>query len=166
YAVVNPSQGTRTLHLPRLSPAQEPNIGGRVLFQDAGFTPVLEGDTIQLGPGQLALVGFGRYASAAYDLGIEPDIRIPKSIEPLPARFRYVEAAGGAETSQGGLEIEAEISPPSTGDLRIILQQRDPDGSLVRSHSVGKMGQVFAIRAWQAGRELPVEIRYDTIIWS
>src|SRR5262249_41454628 len=77
-----------------------------------------------------------------------------------------VEAAGGAETSQGGLEIEAEISPPSTGDLRIILQQRDPDGSLVRSHSVGKMGQVFAIRAWQAGRELPVEIRYGTIIWS
>ena len=40
YAVVNPSQGIRTIRLSRLSTDQEPNIGGRVLFRDAGFGPL------------------------------------------------------------------------------------------------------------------------------
>jgi len=179
YAVVNPSQGIRTIRLPRLSPAQEPNIGGRLLFQDAGFAPVLERDSIRLGPGQLAVVGFGRYASPAYDLGVETDIRIPRSIKVLPTHFRHVETSGthgssldpppGDETPTDATDhitIEAVIIPPETGDLRIIVQQRDPDGSVVRSNSHSKMGTVFAIRASQAGKELPVEIRYDTVIWS
>jgi hypothetical protein len=161
YAVVNPSQGIRTLRLPRLSTAQEPNTEGRVLFRDAGFAPVLEGDTIRLGPGQLALVGFGRYASPAYDLGIESDIRIPDRIDLVPAHFRDVERPG-----MDHLAVETEIAPPASGDLRIILQQRDPDGSVVRSNSRGTMGKFFVIRAWQGGKELPVEIRYDTAIWS
>src|SRR5262249_6527241 len=80
-AVVNPAQGVRTLRLPRLSSAQDPNIEGRILFHDSGFVPVLSGDTIKLGPGELALVGFGRFSSADNDLGVEADIRIPKSIE-------------------------------------------------------------------------------------
>jgi len=46
------------------------------------------------------------------------------------------------------------------------MQQRDSDGSVVRSVSNGKMGRLFAIRASQAGKELPVEIRYDAAIWS
>jgi len=161
YAVVNPSQGIRTLRLPRLSSAQAPNIEGRVLFRDAGFVPVLEGDTIRLGPGQLALVGFGRYASPTYDLGIESDIRIPDRIDLVPAHFRDIEKPG-----MDHLAVETEITPPASGDLRIILQQRDPDGSVVRSNSSGTMGKFFVIRAWQAGKELPVEIRYDTAIWS
>ncbi|MGH7123406.1 MAG: hypothetical protein ACREFI_03480 [Stellaceae bacterium] len=161
YAVVNPAQGIRELRLPRLSPAQEPNVEGRVLFRDAGFTPVLEGDTIRLGPGQLALVGFGRYSSATYDLGIETDIRIPERIKLVPAHFRDVEEPG-----LDHLAVEAEIAPPKRGDLRIILQQRDPDGSVVRSTSNGPMGKFFVIRASQAGKELPVEVRYDTVIWS
>ena len=161
YAVVNPSQGIRELRLPRLSSAQEPNVGGRVLFRDAGFAPVLEGDTIRLGPGQLALIGFGRYASAAYDLGVETDIRIPERIKLVPAHFRDVETPG-----LDHLAVEAEIAPPKHGDLRIILQQRDPDGSVVRSNSGGPMGKFFVIRASQAGKPLPVDIRYDTTIWS
>jgi hypothetical protein len=160
YAVVNPSQGVRTIRLPRLSSAQEPNIEGRVLFHDEGFAPVLSGDTIELGPGELALVGFGRYDSPADDLGVEADIRIPKSIEHLPARFR--DSADRADR----IAIEAVITPPASGDLRIILQQRDPDGSVVRSTSREPMGKFFVIRASQGGLPLPVEIRYDTRIWS
>jgi hypothetical protein len=36
----------------------------------------------------------------------------------------------------------------------------------VRSVSPNKMGRVFAIRASQNGKELPVDIRYDSVIWS
>jgi hypothetical protein len=178
YAVVNPSHGIKTIRLPRLSTEQEPNIVGRVLFRDAGFAPILEDDFIRLGPGQLALVGFGRYADPAYDLGIQSDIRIPRSIKPLQAHFRYVEMLGGWETADRivhsgstgsaaeSISIEAMITPPPTGDLRIIMQQRDSDGSVARTVSNAKMGQLFAIHVSQAGKELPVEIRYDTVIWS
>jgi len=58
------------------------------------------------------------------------------------------------------------VTPPASGDLRIILQQRDPDGSVVRSTSREPMGKFFVIRASQGGVSLPVEIRYDTRIWS
>jgi hypothetical protein len=160
YAVVNPAQGVRTLRMPRLSSTQEPNIDGRVLFHDADFIPVLSGDTIKLGPGELALVGFGRYISLENDLGVEADIRIPKSIELLPAHFRDV--SGHADH----IAIETTITPPASGDLRIILQQRDPDGSVVRSFSRETMGKFFRIRASQGDAPLPVEIRYDTRIWS
>src|SRR5579883_208675 len=160
YAVVNPSQGVRTLRLPRLSSAQEPNIDGRVLFHDDGFTPVLKGDTIRLGPGELALVGFGRYDGPENDLGTEADIRIPKTIELLPAHFRNI----GSVSDQ--IAVETEIAAPSTGDLRNIMQQRDPDGSVVRATSHETMGKYFTIRASQNGAPLPVEIRYDRRIWS
>jgi hypothetical protein len=127
--------------MPRLSSTQEPNIDGRVLFHDADFIPALSGDTIKLGPGEFALVGFGRYNSPENDLGVETDIRIPKSIELLPAHFRDV--TGHADH----ITIETTITPPASGDLRIILQQRDPDGSVVRSFSRKTMGKFFRIRA-------------------
>lgn len=160
YAVVNPAQGVRTLRLPRLSSAQDLNVEGRILFHDAGFVPVLSGDTIKLGPGELALVGFGRYNSAESDLGVEADIRIPKRIELLPARFR--DAPGASDH----MAVEGVITAPASGDLRIIMQQRDPDGSVVRSYSRETMGKYFRISASQDGTPLAVEIRYDTRIWS
>lgn len=160
YVAVNPAQGVRTLRLPRLSSAQDPNIEGRILFHDAGFIPVLSGDTIKLGPGELALVGFGRYNSADNDLGIESDIRIPKSIELLPAHFQ--DASGAADH----IAVKTVIAVPASGDLRIIMQQRDPDGSVVRGYSRETMGRYFRITASQDGAPLPVEIRYDTRIWS
>jgi len=178
YTAVNPSQGVRTIRLPRLAPDQKANIDGRVLFEDAGFVPRLDGDILQLGPGQLALVGYGGYANAAYDLGIESDIRIPRSIEPMRARFRDVESPGPsvaspdesssatAANNPAPMAVETVIKPPSTGDIRIILLQRDADGSPVRSVGDSKMGRLFTITASQGGKELPVEIRYDTIIWS
>jgi len=66
-----------------------------------------------------------------------------EAFKPLPARFRYVETPDGPETSGDRLEhrtppahaadsiiIEAVITPPPIGDLRIIMQQRDSDGSV------------------------------------
>ena len=160
YAVVNPAQGVRTLRLPRLSSAQDPNIEGRILFHDSGFVPVLSGDTIKLGPGELALVGFGRFSRADNDLGVEADIRIPKSIELIPAHFQ------DARGSSDHMAVETVVTAPASGDLRIIMQQRDPDGSVVRAFSRETMGKYFRIRASQDGAPLVVDIRYDTRIWS
>jgi hypothetical protein len=165
YAAVNPAQRVRTIRLPRLSPEQPPTLDGRVLFHDVGYEPALDGDMLRLGPGQLALVGYGGFANADDDLGVEPDIRIPRAISPLRIRFHEVEAAPGSD-AEAPLPVEAVMMPPASGDLRIVLRQRDEDGGPVRSVSPQPMDQVFIIRATQHGKRLPVEIRYDHAIWS
>lgn len=164
YTVVNPSQRVRTIRLPQLSPQQPRPTNGRLLFRDAGFAPILVNETIRLGPGQLAVVGFGRYAAAAYDLGIEDDVQIPRSIRALTARFSLVRPEDDPE---GESAIEAAIRPPTQGDLRIVLRQRDANGAMMRSF--GKwtnMGDFFVIAASQNGKPLPVEISYGKVIWS
>lgn len=115
FTVVNPAHDMRTV---KLENYPGPLGGGRILFSDAGFVPVLAGDTVTLGPGQLAVMGFNRYASQEFDLGIQHDIVIPKKIEPMAAIFQEV----------GPNTFEATISPPKQGSLRIIFQQFTPDG--------------------------------------
>jgi hypothetical protein len=162
YAVVNPAQSVEEIQLPRLSREQAVVSGGRVLFRDAGFPPALAGDRIRLGPGQLAVVGFGKYSNAQYDLGVQEDVEIPRSIAGIEAVF----------LPQGKNRIRAEMTAPQRGDLRIIMQQRSAkDGSIMRSWKGGppngtNMGKVFVLRAWQGGAPLPVEINYDKVIWS
>jgi hypothetical protein len=142
YAVVNPAQSVEEIQMPGLSKEQGPVGGGRVVFRDAGFEPVLSGDQIRLGSGQMAVVGFGKYASAQYDLGIQEDVKIPRSISPLKADF----SAPSKNT------IRAEVVPPK-GDLRILMQQRSAkDGSIMRSWKGGppngtNMGKVFLLTA-------------------
>ena len=173
YTAVNPSQRVRTIHLPRLSPDQPSNMQGRVLFHDAGYEPFLEGDMLRLGPGELALVGYGRFVSAENDLGIEPDIRIPHHITPLRTRFHEIEPLPGKSRSaqaqtdaQAPFPIEAVVAAPVQGDLRVVLRQRDEDGGLVRTVSARPMNEVFTIAAFQDGKRLPVDVRYDKVIWS
>lgn len=161
YTVVNPTQEIEEIELPLLTRIQKPLENGRLIFRDAGFAPVRAGDRIRLGPGQLAAVGFGKYASAEYDLGIQQDVVIPQSIEPTSAKFKEVTHN----------TIEATISAPEKGDLRIIFQQRDANGNIKRSWPGGPpngtpMGQVLQIQAEQDGKEVPVEIHYDKKIWS
>ncbi len=161
YAAVNPAQSVETLRLPQLSRVQHAIENGRVLFRDAGFAPTLAGDQITLGPGQLALVGFGKYADAAFDLGVQADVVIPRSIEPVEAKF----------TSAGENTIEATLAVPDAGDLRIVMQQRDDHGTIERSWQGGppngkNMGKFFVIVASQNGKPVPVEINYDKVIWS
>lgn len=161
YTVVNPAQSVEQVEMPLLSKMQRQDTNGRVLFRDAGFNPVLNGNRITLGPGQMAAVGFGQYANPKYDLGIQNDVRIPLSISPVAAQFQ----------SRGNNAIEATVKVPAEGDLRIILQQRGKDGRLVRSWPGGppngtSVGKVLLLKATQAGKSIPIDITYDKMIWS
>lgn len=161
YVVVNPAQKIATLKLPLVSQAQSPLGSGRLLFRDAGFTPVLHGDSITLGPGEMAMIGFGKYATSAYEFGVQDDVVIPRSIRAVAADFH--------ETGKG--KIEATIEAPAGGDIRMIMQQHAPDGSLRRTWAGGppkgtSMGKVFLFRAEQDGRELPIRQNYDRVIWA
>lgn len=161
YVVVNPKQEMAKIEMPLLSRVQKPLGHGRMLFRDAGFVPRLTGDTIELGPGQMAMVGFGKYAAPAYDFGIQQDIVIPRAIRPLPVEFKTV----------GKGLIQATIPAPSGGDLRLIMQQYSPNGSLRRTWAGGSpngtnMGKVFLLKAEQAGKELPIRQNYNRVIWA
>src|SRR5215472_11515097 len=102
YTVMNPAQSFAEIEMPLLSRAQQPNKRGQILFRDAGFAPVLDNSKIKLGPGQLAVVGYGRYADPQYDLGIQEDVRIPISIQALEAKF----------SSDGNNVIKADVRAP------------------------------------------------------
>ena len=161
YTVVNPAQSVQQIEIPLLSQDQRPLGVGQVQFRDAGFRPRLAGNHIELGPGQMAVVGFGKYAAPAYNLGIQQDVVIPRSITPLPAEFH--DAGKGV--------VEATVNAPAGGDLRLIMQQRSPDESLRRTWAGGppngtNMSKVFTLEATQNGHSLPVTINYDKVIWS
>jgi hypothetical protein len=161
YTIMNPSESVATITLPVLSQAQQSRGQGRVQFRDAGFVPQLTGDHVVLGPEQMAVVGFGKYASPQYDFGVQDDVVIPRSIHPMKAGFR--------EISKG--VIEATVQAPQTGDLRLIMQQYSPDGSLRRTWAGGppagtNMAKVFMLKAEQDGRELPIHENYDRVIWA
>src|ERR1700724_3773758 len=157
YTVVNPAQSVEEIELPQLSRIQTSLDSGRVIFRDAGFVPVLRGTRIKLGPGQMAAVGVGRYASQGFGLGIQDVVRIPRSILPINATFAPAE----------NNVIETTIVAPLEGDLRILFQQRDKGGQIIRSRSEGaSVGQVLKIIVEQDGIPLAVEINYDKQIWS
>ena len=161
YVAVNPAQTIATITLKRLAPDQGALGVGRIQFRDAGFEPQLKGDQITLGPGQMAMVGYGAYAAPKYDFGIQTDVVIPRSIEPFPAAFH--------PTGTGA--VETMIKPPAHGVLRVIVRERTPDGYIRRTWAGGppagqNMGKVFALSATQDGREVPIRIDYDKIIWS
>jgi hypothetical protein len=161
YVVVNPAQSVATIKMPQLAPDQ-PALGpGRIQFRDAGFVPHLEGDVITLGPGQMAMVGYGAYGAVKYDFGIQDDVVIPRTIVPVAADFE----------STGSGTIAASVNPPTHGVLRVILQQYDLNGQLRRTWAGGppngeNMGKVFALTATQGDRFVPVKIDYDKVIWS
>ena len=161
YTVVNPAQAIRDIELPLLSRVMEPLLNGRIIFRDAGFTPILRANKITLGPGQMAAVGFGQFSRQEFNLGVQEDVRIPRTITPISVAF----------ASKGSKAIEATVNPPAQGDLRIIFQQRGTNGEIVRSWPGGPpngttVGKVLVISAEQAGKTLPIEINYDKQIWS
>lgn len=161
YTIVNPSESVATITLPVLSQAQQPRGQGRVQFRDAGFVPQLSGDQVVLGPEQMAVVGFGKYASAQYDFGMQDDVVIPRAIHPIEAEFHEV----------GKGVIEATVQAPRAGDMRLIMQQYSPDGSLRRTWAGGpptgtNMGKVFVLKAEQDGRELPIHENYNRVVWA
>jgi hypothetical protein len=109
----------------------------------------------------MVVIGFGKYASPQYDLGMQNDVLIPRTIHPMEAEFREV----------GKGVIEATVQAPQGGELRLIMQQYSPDGSLRRTWAGGpptgtNMGEVFVLKAEQDGRELPIHENYDRVVWA
>ncbi len=161
YVAMNPAQKVSTIKLPLLVPGQPVLRSRRIQFRDAGFVPRLEGDELTLGPGQMAMVGFGAYASAQYDFGVQDDVLIPRTIAPITAEFH----------STGKGSIETAVDTPSHGTLRVIIREKTPDGFIRRTWAGGppsgeNMGKVFTLSAEQDGRTVPVTINYDKIVWS
>jgi hypothetical protein len=161
YTVVNPTEDVAAISLPALSQTQRPRGQGRVLFRDAGFVPQVRGDQVTLGPEQMAVVGFGKYASPQYDFGVQNDVVIPRTIRSIQAQFH--------ETGKG--IVEASVQVPQSGDLRLIMQQYSPDGSLRRTWAGGpptgtNMGKVFVLKAEQDGHEIPIHANYDRVVWA
>jgi hypothetical protein len=161
YTVVNPTQAIQEIQLPLLSRVQQALRGGSVIFRDAGYRPVLESSRIKLGPGQMAAVGYGRYAAKENDLGVQEDVRIPQSIAAIDVPF---------EAKDKNM-IEASLAPPAQGDVRIIFQQKTVGGAIMRSWPGGppkgtSVGKVLRIMAEQNGKPLPIEVTYDKVIWS
>jgi hypothetical protein len=161
YTVVNPSQDVSQMRLPQVSPYQPAATGGRLLFSDAGFRPVLEGDRLTLGPEQMATIGYGELGDAQYDLGTQEDTVIPQAVRRLAAQFE----------PSGHNQISASILPPPGGDLRIVMTQSDRNGIAHRSTGgsppAGRtLGNILRLAAEQDGRALPVTIQYDKAIWS
>jgi hypothetical protein len=170
YTVVNPCQETRHVALPlvhRLQPVLE---GGRIQFRDAGFAPRLSSAAIHaekreekltIGPEQLVVVGYGEYAKAKYDLGVQSDVVIPKGIYPLAAKFHREE---------GSNAVSAAFPAPNRADVRIVMRQSVNGKPLRTSRGAPpngtSLGQLFLIQAAQAGRTVPVHVNYDKAIWS
>jgi hypothetical protein len=161
YLVTNPGQTVATLTLPQITPVQKALGVGRIQFRDAGFIPRLAANKITLGPGQMALVGYGAYAAPSYDFGIQSDVVIPSSITPIKADFRTMVPS----------TIEAAILPPAKGTLRVIMRERTPEGYIRRTWAGGpptgtSMAKVFTIEATQNGHAVPVHRDDDRIVWS
>jgi hypothetical protein len=161
YVAVNPAQKVVTMKLPLLARGQQALRGGRVQFKDAGFAPKLDGDALTLGPGQMAMVGFGEYAQAAYDFGVQEDVVIPRAIAPVPVSLR----------TAGANSAEFTVDAPSQGVLRVVLQEKTPDGFIRRTWAGGppngeNMAKVFALSATQGDKAVRVRVDYDKVVWS
>jgi hypothetical protein len=162
YAVVNPSQTIAKLPLPAMTREQPRPTRGRVVFRDAGFAPVLTDDAIALGPEQMALIGYGRYAAAEHDLGTQTDIMIPRGIAPL--ELRDVVARPNATT--------ASLWTPPDGRLRLVMQQLAADtGAPFRSRGGRRpprisLEQILRIEVRRGDLPLPVTVHHDRCVWS
>jgi hypothetical protein len=160
YTAVNPAQTFQTVALPPARGAPPPTEGGRVLFADAGYAPVLADGAIRLGPEQMCVAGFGTFDDDAYALGLEEDVAIPVAIEPLSAPFEPC----------GHNQIRAKIEPPPDGHLRINMTQ-SRDGIAHRSTAEQRihgrsLAELLRISVRQSGQDVATRIGHDRAVWS
>ena len=150
YVVVNPGEAEATLSLPALGADPVNMVDGRLLFRDAGFTPQLNGNALTLGPGQMAVVGYGSYVSSAFNFGVQQDVIIPQAVEIVDADFQ--------STDSGALQ--ASFNPPIEGVVRLILRPRISADREFGPSSGGSAddAQDFTVDATQYGRSIPVRL--------
>ena len=161
--VVNPSQQIATISLPV---GNKP--GSNIIYADGGFRPQVKGNMLTLGPEQLVVVGFDEYAdyfedraTMLYNLGVDNTINIPISIDKIEAAF----------TTAGKNIIQGKVNPVAGKDLRIIFQQFYKNGDPSRSWPGAppdgkKVSEVIMIKVSQDGKEIPLHVEYDKMIWS
>lgn len=155
FTIVNPSQVIREIELPAVSCSK-----GRILFTDKGFVPILNENKIMLGAEQMAVIGFGKFNSTAYDWGIENDVVIPQAIEKMNVTVQIMD------------KNSAKVQLTDIKDkIRILFSQMDGDGIPFRSWGGAppdgiKMDEFLKITAMQGKKEVLVNINYDKMIWS
>jgi hypothetical protein len=152
--VVNPSQTTASVSLPA---ARDDDLA--ILFHDAGYRPTLYGGTLTLGAEQMAVIGGGRCANEW--LGVQNDVIIPSTIQPIEAVF----------VADGDQAIEATITPPTYGTIRVLLRQSDTEGRAKRTSGGAPpqgaaLDTLLTIEAWQDDHAFVVNVNYDKAIWS
>jgi hypothetical protein len=149
YVVVNPSETAATLALPAFSSGAQDHSAGRLQFSDAGFTPVLKNNSITLGPGQMAMVGYGAFATSSYNLGVQRDVVIPREVELVNADFHTTDTGA----------LEASFEPPMDGVVRVILRPRFSDGEALPMLSLGSIApHAFTLEVSQYDRPIPVRL--------
>jgi len=153
--VVNPSQKIASVVLP------VQNLTPYILYADGGYQPVEEANILTLGPEQLVVVGYGEFADKKHFIGIDDTINIPKSIDKIDTVFSIT-----AKNT-----IEGKVKPAEGKDIRIIMQQFYKNGDPCRSWPGappdGKnVSEVIIIKVSQDGKEIPLLIEYDKMIWS
>ena len=154
--IVNPSQSVASIRLP----ARETDRS-KVLYADGGFVPVIKGNDLTLGPEQMAVVGLEGYADKAYLMGKDETVRIPFSIEAIQTAF----------TTGEKNKISGTVNSIAGKDIRIIFQQFDASGLPRRSWGGAppngkKMNALLSIKVSQEGKQIPLKVEYDKMIWS
>lgn len=154
YTVVNASQEKAKVMLP------EATGTGRVLFTDSGFMPVLEKNIVELGPEQMVVVGYGKFSTREYDLGIEKDIVIPATIQKVKIDVQ----------KKNEHTLQAHYTPSKGKTVRILFQQLDEHGKAFRSWGGApptgiKMDHFFNIEVKQGKRSVPIKKSHDKMIW-
>lgn len=152
YTVVNPSQ-----EIVKVKVGAE----GRVLYADGGFRPEVKNGWLSLGSEQLVVVGTGIYTDGRYELGTDDSIQIPRTQQRIDAVF------AAREKNRVGTSLRALPGK----DVRILFQQVGADGLPVRSWGGAppdgrKMNELLTISVRQDGKDLPLAISYDKMIWS
>ena len=107
------------------------------------------------------MVGTGRYAENEYDLGIQEDVIIPLSIDPVQAEVSL----------PGKGQAQVSVRYKGNNDLRIIFSETNQDGRPLRISGGAPpdgtfMSKILNIKAYQGNNEIPVMINYDKQIWS
>jgi len=154
--VVNPSQAIATLELPVNTFSKT-----KILYADGGYIPTINGNKVTLGAEQLVVIGFDAYTDEKYDFGIDDTIHIPLAIAKVASAF----------SSSSKNVIEGSVTAPSGKDMRIIMQQFDAKGFPYRSWPGSppdgkKVSEVIRINVSQDGKEIPLHVEYDKVIWS
>lgn len=165
YTMVNPMQETQSFVDPWNDEERSGRKGAvRMLYADGGYTPEIKDGFMLVGPEQLVVVGTGKYADPKYDLGRDETIKIPSMLVKPNIAF-----TGKGKNAIMSETIDMRMFPK--WNMRILVQQFGADGNPVRSWGGSppdgkKMDTLIQIRVVQAGKELPLYVAYDKMIWS